>query len=330
MRAVWYEKLGPARDVLKIGERETPSPGVGEVRVRIHTSGINPSDVKRRSGWGGLTMKLPFVIPHMDGAGVIDAVGEGVSPSRIGERVWLYEAQFNRQFGTAAEYSVVPNHLAIKLPDGVDFELGATLGVPAMTAHRCLFSDGSISGQTILVSGGAGAVGNYAIQLSKWGGAGMTIATVSSPEKKKAALSAGADQVLNYRTDEVASRIKEITSGQGVDRIIEVSFGSNFPLDMSVLKTNGIVATYASDADREPKIPFYNVMNRGITVHFVLVYVMPKSAHQKAIEDITKCLEEKALSPNIGSRFPLREAVQAHEAVESGKTIGKILIDIPQ
>ncbi len=328
MQAVWYEKLGPAKDVLKIGERETPSPGAGEVRVRISASGINPSDVKRRSGWGGLTMRLPFVIPHMDGSGVIDAIGEGVSPSRIGERVWLYEAQFNRQFGTAAEYSVVLSHLAVKLPDGADFELGATLGVPGMTAHRCLFSDGPITGQTILVTGGAGAVGNYAIQLSKWGGAGKTIATVSSPEKENIALTAGADHVLNYRTDDVAKRIKEITAGQGVDRVIEVSFGSNLSLDMSVLRTNGIISTYASDADREPKIAFYNIMNRGITVHFVLVYVMPKAAHQKAIEDLTKCLEDKALRPNIAKKFPLSEAILAHEAVESGKTIGKVLIKI--
>ena len=328
MRAVWYEKLGPAREVLKIGERETPALGPGEVRVSIHSSGINPSDVKRRAGWGGLTMRLPFVIPHMDGAGVIDAVGEGVSTSRIGERVWLYEAQFNRQFGTAAEYSVVPERLAVKLPEGVDYELGATLGVPAMTAHRCLFSDGSIKGQTILVSGGAGAVGSYAIQLSRWGGAKRTIATVSSAEKEKVALSAGADNVLNYKDENVATRIREITSGEGVDRIIEVSFGSNLPTNMSVLKTNGTIATYASDSDREPKIPFYSVMNRGVTVHFVLVYVMPKAAHEKAIEDITNCLEQGVLRPSVGERFPLAETAAAHEAVESGKTIGKVLINM--
>jgi NADPH2:quinone reductase len=328
LRAVWYEKVGPAREVLKFGERETPIPNSSEVRVRIHSSGINPSDVKRRAGWGGLTLRLPFAIPHMDGAGVIESVGEGVPTSRIGERVWLYEAQFNRQFGTAAEYSVVPSHLAVRLPDRADFELGATLGVPAMTAHRALFSDGPIDDQTILVSGGAGAVGNYAIQLAKWGRAGKIIATVSSKEKEKVALAAGADYVFNYKTDDVAAKIKELCGERSVDRVIEVSFGSNLPLNLSVLKPNGVIATYASDSEREPKIPFYNVMNRGITVHFILVYTMPKFAHQSAIEDITKVLEQNALGANIAARFPLTEVPAAHEMVEGGKAIGKVLVNI--
>src|SRR4051812_31123632 len=218
MRAAWYERQGAAADVLQIGERDRPEPGPGEVRVRIHASGINPSDTYGRAGTQ--PMAFPWVIPHQDGAGVIDAVGADVAPQRIGERVWVYEATYNRQGGTAADYCVVPAARAVRLPDGVDFEVGACLGIPAMTAHRAIFADGPVDGQTVLVTGGAGAVGSTAIQLLVWGGAAV-LATVSSEEKASAARASGAAHVINYREQDVAAEVARLSGGAGVDRVVE-------------------------------------------------------------------------------------------------------------
>ncbi len=327
MRAAWYEKLGNAKDVLTVGFVDIPEVGPGEVRVKVHASGVNPSDVKQRSGWGGLKMRHPRVIPHNDGAGVIEAVGEGVSPSLVGERVWIYEATLSRPFGTAAEYVVVASDNAVFLPDNTEFAAGACLGVPAMTAHYSVFQDGAVTGQTILVTGGAGAVGNYAIQLAKWGGA-RAIATVSSPEKAEIARAAGADYIINYKTEDVAARVKEITSKEGVDRVVEVDFASNLETNLAVLKRNGVIATYASDSNVQPQIPFYQLVYKNITVHYVLVYVMPLAAHQAAAEDITTCLKAGILNHVIAQRFPLSEIATAHEAVESGRAIGNQVVEI--
>jgi NADPH2:quinone reductase len=327
MHAVWYEQLGPADQVLRFGEMEVPSIGPDEVRVRVHVAGVNPSDVKRRSGSSNLPLAFPRVIPQSDGAGVIEAVGSNVSPSRIGERVWLWNAQFGRPFGTAAEYVVLPSAQAAHLPDTVNFETGACLGVPALTAHRCLFADGPIHGQTILITGGAGAVGYAAIQLAKWGGA-TVITTVSSPEKAAMAQAAGADHVLDYKQEDVAARIDEITSGAGVDRIVDVAFGQNIKLDVSIIKTHGVIATYGSDADAYPPIPFYELLRKDITIHFVLVYLLPDAARQRGITDINTALDVGALRPIIAARFPLHNTIQAHQTVESGNLIGNIIIDI--
>ncbi len=327
MRAAWYEQTGTAQDVLLLGEMEIPEVGLGEVRVRVHVSGVNLSDVKRRSGWRGLTMQFPRVIPHNDGAGVIDAVGVGVSRSRLGERVWIYEAQLNRPFGTAAEYVVVPSELAVFLPDNTEEAEGACFGVPAMTAHYCVFNDGSVAGRTVLVSGGAGAVGNYAIQFAKWGGA-TVISTVSSPEKAEVASAAGADYALDYKKEDVVTRIQEITNGKGVDRVVEVAFGSNLTTNLAVLKPNGAIATYASDSQHEPQMPFYEISNKNITVHYVLVYAMSKDAHQAAAADITTCLKAGVLRHLIAQRFPLSEIAAAHDVVDSGRAIGNIVVEI--
>ena len=218
MQAAYYNQTGAAKDVLKTGEINQPKPGKGEVRVKIHCSGVNPSDTKGRSGWQGMTMQFDRVIPHNDGAGVIDAVGEGVDSSRVGERVWLYETQLGRPNGTAAEFTVIPSEQTVTLPDNTSFAEGACLGVPAMTAHYCVFADGTVEGKTILVAGGTGAVGNYAIQLAKWGRA-KVIATVGSDEKKAIAKDSGAVMVINYKSEDVAERVKQITKGEGVDRI---------------------------------------------------------------------------------------------------------------
>jgi NADPH2:quinone reductase len=328
MHAAWYERKGPAREVLQVGQLAVPEPGPGEVRVHVHVSGVNPSDTKGRGGWGGnTTMLYPRIVPHQDGAGVIDAVGADVPPSRVGERVWLYEAQRGRPFGTAAEYVVVPSGNAVCLPDHVSFTDGACLGVPAMTAHRCLFADGPVAGQVVLITGAAGGVGQYAVQLAKWGGT-TVIATVSSAEKAELARAIGADQIINYRDEDVAARVQALTGGAGVDRIVEVAFGANLPVSLQILKTNGVIATYSSDANPTPTLPFGQLLGKDLTVRFVLVYVMGQAAHQAAITDITTALEAGLLHPVAVQRFDLNEIAAAHEAVETGHTAGKVLIDL--
>jgi NADPH:quinone reductase len=328
MRAAWYERKGAAHEVIQIGEISIPEPGPGEVRVRVAVSGINPSDTKGRTGWRGRTdMPFPRIIPHQDGAGVIDAVGTEVPASRVGERVWIYEAQRGRAFGTAAEYVVLPGNNAVRLPESISFVDGACLGVPAMTAHRCLFADGPITGKTILVTGAAGGVGQYAVQLAKWGGA-TVIATVSSAEKGEQARAIGADHVINYRAEDVMTRVQNLTGGAGVDRIVEVAFGANLSSSLQILKTNGVIATYSSDAEPTPTIPFGQFLGKDLTVRFVLVYVMGDAAHQEAIRDITTALEAGLLHPVAVQRFILAEIATAHEAVETGHTAGKVLIDL--
>jgi NADPH:quinone reductase len=245
----------------------------------------------------------------------------------MGERIWLYEAQRGRAFGTAAEYVVVPSGNAVRLPDGVSFIDAACLGVPAMTAHRCLFVDGPIAGKVVLVTGAVGGVGQYAVQLAKWGGA-TVIATVSSAEKAEQARSIGADHVINYRAEDVVARVQAITEGAGVDRIVEVAFGANLPVSLQVLKTNGVIATYSSDANPTPTIPFGQMLGKDVAVRFVLVYVMGEAAHQDAIRDITTALEAGLLHPVAVQRFTLDEIAAAHEAVETGHTAGKVLLDL--
>jgi NADPH2:quinone reductase len=331
MQAAWYEKQGAARDVIQYGVMPVPEPSSGEVGIRVHASGVNPSDTKTRSGWGGITMQFPRMIPHQDGAGVIESVGEGVPSSRIGERVWIYEAQLGRPFGTAAEFVVVPSNQAVHLPDNTSFAEAACLGVPAMTAHRCVFADGSVDGKTILVTGGAGAVGYYALQVAKWGGA-TAIATVSRPEQAEIVQAAGADHIVNYKNEDVVQRIQEITQaedGRGIDRIVDVNFGANLPITSAVLRPNSVVTSYASgDPDDRPALPFYSLMLNNVTIRLVLVYTMPNEAKQAAVRDITAALEAGALRHNIAKRFPLSEVAAAHEVQDSGQMVGKAVIEI--
>ncbi|GAB3974601.1 NADPH:quinone reductase [Actinoallomurus acanthiterrae] len=282
MRAAWYDRNGAARDVLTVAELPDPEPGPGEVRVRVAAAGVNPADVKRRSGVGGRTMTAPRVIPGDDGAGTIDKAGPGVPADRVGRRVWVYAAGQHSPFGTSAEYVVVPDAQAVELPDAVPFEAGACLGVPALTAHRCLLADGPVDGATVLVTGGAGSVGHYAIQLAKNHGA-TVLATASTGEKQRAAMAAGADHVVDYRRTDAAEAILELTGGRGVDRVVDVAFGANLPLTSATVATNGTIAGYASDAVPEPTLPFYPLMRRGIVVRMVLVYVMPEDALRSGI-----------------------------------------------
>ena len=326
MKAAFYDRNGPADEVLRVAELPMPAPGPGEVLVRVKASGVNPSDVKSRAGLRA-KMSWPRVIPHSDGAGVIEAIGAGVDPARVGERVWLWNGQWQRPFGTAAEYIALPSYQAPHLPDGVPYEAGACLGIPAMTAHRCVFADGPVAGQTILVTGGAGAVGHYAIQLARWGGA-RVIATVSGADKAAHAKAAGANLVLNYRSDDVAAAVKDFTKGQGADRAVEVEFGGNLQATLACLKTNGTIAAYASSAVMEPKIPFYPMMFQGITLRTVLVYVLPEGARRQSIEDINQALVQGALVHAVAQAFPLDKIADAHKAVESGAVTGNVVVTI--
>jgi NADPH2:quinone reductase len=322
MRAALYDRTGPAREVLRVTEIGRPEPGPGEVRVRVSLSGINPTDWKARAG----AVPRPiddFQIPHQDGAGVIDAVGTGVNPDRVGEQVWLYMAAAGRKWGTAAEWTVVPQRHAVALPDGVPAEVAVALGVPAMTAHRCLFSNGPIAGQTILVAGGAGAVGHFAIELAKHAGA-RVVSTVSGPEKAELAAKAGADHVVNYRDADAADQIRAFAPV--VDRVIELALGPNLQLDLAVLRPHGRIVTYAADGD-DPVLPVRACMSANVTLEFMLLYGVPEAALEQAILDITMALADGALTALPVTRFGLDDVAAAHEAVEAG-TPGKVVIDL--
>jgi NADPH:quinone reductase len=326
MKAVWYSQSGPARQVLRYGDQPDPEPAAGEVRVRVQVSGVNPSDVKARAGARG-AVKFPFQIPHSDGAGVIDRVGSGVPTARVGERVYVWNAAWNRPMGSCAEFVCLPAEQAVPLPAGIDLALGACIGIPVMTACHALLSDGPVSGMTVLVTGGAGNVGRYAIQLARWSGARI-LSTVSGEEKGAIARQAGADIVVNYRKENVVERVLGITAGQGVDRIVEVEFGGNLATTKHLLKTGGIMAAYGSMADRTPALPFYELMFKHTTLHMLLVYLLSQSERAAVVQVIDAALRDGALSTLIAARFALDRVAQAHECVESAAHVGHVLIDI--
>jgi NADPH:quinone reductase len=315
MQAVVYTRNGDP-DVLELTEREVPEPGPGEVRVRVAASGVNPTDWKSRRN---TPVAAGFQVPNQDGSGVVDAVGNGVDPAVRGERVWLWESAYQRPWGTAAEYTVVPQRRAVLLPANASLELGACLGVPFLTAHRCLtlgesmpdrLDQGALTGKTVLVQGGAGAVGNAAIQLAKWADA-RVITTVSSPEKAQLAAAAGADDIINYRTQDVPVEVRKIVP-HGVDTIVEVSVARNAEVDAQVIGMHGAVAIYADDGGTTVTIPIRPMMGPNARWQFVLVYTEPNDAKGAAIEDINAAVADGA---------------KAHAAVERGIT-GKVLIDV--
>ncbi len=325
MRAAYYEQNGPARAVLKIGETETPEPGPGEVRVKLATSGVNPSDVKARSG---TTRKItyPRVIPHSDGAGVIDKIGSGVSSSRIGERVWTWNAQWLRAFGTCAEYVCLPSEQAVRLPDKTSFEVGACLGIPAMTAYHAVATAGAAPSTTLLVAGGAGAVGHHAVQFAKSAGA-TVITTISSTEKAAAARAAGADHTIDYRRENIGERVMQITANKGVDAIVEVDIAANAKLIPLVLRARGAVVIYGTGAP-ECEIPSMFLLRNAIALKYIYVYELNPSERAAALAAIRHALEVGALATIIGATFPLAETCAAHEAVESGKVLGNVVVTI--
>jgi len=323
MRAAYYEKNGPAKEVLHVGEVETPRPGPGEVRIKLRTSGVNPSDVKTRMGTAR-KIAFPRVIPHSDGAGEIDAVGAGVAASRVGERVWTWNGQWKRPFGTAAEYITLPAEQAVRLPAPISFEAGACLGIPALTAWHAIDIAGTTSGTTLLIAGGAGAVAHYAIQFAKARGA-TVITTISSPEKAALARAAGADHTIDYKRENVGERVMALTK-VGVDAVIELDLTANASLLPVTLRPYGTLVVYGTGPHVQFPGSFCLVNN--ITVKFMLVYELTPEARARAIADITRRLDSNDLIHSIAERFSLDHAVAAHEAVEQGRATGNIIITL--
>ena len=322
MRAAYYEQNGTAREVLRVGEVETPQAGPGEVRVKLAASGVNPSDVKSRQG---STRKIawPRLIPHSDGAGVIDQVGDGVAKSRLGERVWVWNGQWKRAFGTAAEYIALPAAQAVKLPDKISFEAGACLGIPAMTAVHAVALAAASTGATVLVAGGAGSVGQYAIQFAKAAGA-TVLATISSPEKAAAAREAGADHTIDYKREDVGERVMELTGKRGVDAVIEMDLAANAKLIPFVLRPKGSVIVYGTGA-ATANLPAYFCLTNSIRVQLFLVYELDIREREHAVTAINRALEQGKLLNRIGPTFALADIAAAHEAVERGM-IGNVLV----
>lgn len=327
MRAACYEKTGPARDVLNIRDLPTPVPGRGEVRVKIAWSGVNPSDVKTRSGLRSRQLPFPQIIPHSDGAGIIDQVGPEVSPERVGEPVWIWNAAWGRSHGTAAEYVVLPQIQAVRLPNAVDPAVGACLGIPALTAYHAAAVDGGVVGKNVLVTGGAGAVGNYAIQFARLLGARRVFATVSSPEKAALASLVGADVVLNYRDESFPEALREASRGNGVDRIIEVNMAANAAADLAVLAPGGDIIVYGSGA-AEMSLPFFPLILKAARLHFFIVYQLPRAVRDRAIAHLTEFLERGILRHQIAARMPLEAIAEAHELVEQGRAGGNVILSL--
>ena len=327
MQAAWFDKFGPAAEVLTIGEQPLPEPEADQVLVRLHTSGANPSDVKKRAGSFPDLLDNGFVIPHSDGAGVIEAVGSGVPDNRVDERVWVYQAQYGRRFGTAAEYVAIDSNRAIPLPDNTTFEVGACLGIPAMTAHRCVFADGPVEGQTLLVTGGAGRVGYYAIQWAKQAGA-TVIATASTLADQNACHDAGAAFVVSHREPAWSSVVLEATGGAPVDRVIDVEFGANLGEVLKLIRMSGTIATYASTQVPEPQLPFFKIMYLDLTLRLVIVYSMPEGAKQQAAADITNKLKTDDLKHRVAHSLPMSDICKAHELIETGGFRGCVIVNV--
>ena len=327
MKASWFESFGPASEVLVVGAQPKPVPGNGEVLVRLMASGVNPSDVKKRMGSAPDLLDGGLVIPHSDGAGIIEAIGEGVAQNRIGERVWVYEAQHKRRFGSAAEYVAVEHRRAVSLPDSTGFEVGACIGIPVMTAHRCVFADGPVDGQTLVITGGVGRVGHYAVQWASQAGA-TGIATASNDKDAQSCTQAGAAAVVNHRDEDWAEQVVAANDREPVDRVIDVEFGANIPAVLEVVKTSGSIVTYGSTVVAEPKLPFYRMMFMDLVIRLVIVYAMPESAKQAAIEDIDRALSENRLQHRVAHKLSLDDIVRAHELIEQGGFRGCVVVAI--
>jgi NADPH:quinone reductase len=323
MKAAMCRAYGPAAEALTVEEVDRPEPGPGEVRVRMQLSGVNPTDWKSRSGATPRPID-GFQVPHHDGVGVIDAVGADVAAGRVGQRVWTWLAAAGNRWGTAAQWSVLPARQAVPLPDGASAELGASLGVPAMTAHRALFADGPVDGRNVLVAGGAGAVGHYAIELAKFYGARVA-ATVSGAKKAELAARAGADLVVNYREAGAADQLRAFAPQ--MDRIVELALGVNLDLDLAVAGPQTVIVDYAAEAT-DPVLPVRRCMTANVTIRFILLYAFPAQAIDQAVPDINRAVAVGALTELPVTRFSLDEVAAAHDAVEAG-AVGKVVVELP-
>jgi len=327
MRAIWYERTGAADAVLVLGEKPTPVAGPGEVRVKLMASGVNPADGNRRRG-EGYVMEAPFVIPNSDGAGVVDQVGSGVTKFREGDRIWLYNGQRNgRNCGTAAEWIALDADLVTRLPDDVPFEAGAALGIPCMTAHRSVFGSGPVAGKAVLVTGGGGAVGHYAVQLAVWGGA-RVFATVTPGVgwQREDARAAGAEAIIERDDPDIRKTLKSLTGGRGVDRIVDVDFGGNIGWSKDVVALNGAIAAYATRGNSSPVVPFRELMLKNVTLQAVLLPTSTIEGRRQAQADISRWLGEgRRLHRTVGP-FALDQTVAAHQAVEAGAKRGTVIV----
>lgn len=325
MKAITYRNFGPVEDVLELSDMPDPVAGPGEVVVQIKATGINPSDVKLRGGARpGAVMQYPVVIPHSDGAGVIASVGSGVDPSRVGERVWIWNGQWQRAFGTAAEYIALPSEQAVTLPDTTSFAEGACFGIPAMTAWYALYADGPIADKTILVTGGAGTVGRYACQMAALGGA-RVITTVSSQEK---AAHSGANEFVNYRTQNVAETVLDMTDGAGVDRIVEVDFAANQDASLALIRPGSTIASYSSVSQMRPELDFYGFMFKNIRLHMLVVYQLDAVARRRGEAQLSEWLEQGALNHAVVPAGELANAASAHQVVEAGDKLGTVVLEV--
>src|SRR6266849_4408471 len=324
MRAAWYERPGRATEVLQVGEMAEPEPSPGEVRVRVALSGVNPGDAKKRGDWLGNRMPFPRVVPHSDGSGVIDAVGQGVDRSRIGERVWVYGAQSYRPFWTAAQLTVVPGEQAVRLPDEVSDEIGACLGIPGITAHRTVFGDGPVAGKTILVQGVLGAVGSVAAQLARW--AGATVIGTVTRESDLDQVGAAVAHAVALNQKQPGEAIRSFAP-EGVHRIIEVAFSENADLDAEVAAPDGVIAAYATRLDR-PDFPFWPMLFANLTIRLLGSDDFPPAAKRQAAVDLTTAASEGALSIPSGDPLPLNRIAEAHDRVDAG-TRKRVLLAIP-
>jgi NADPH2:quinone reductase len=322
MKAAWYEKQGPAREVLVVGEMPDPIPAAGEVRIHIAVSGISPGDIKKWQNAFGYGMPYPRVIPHSDGAGRVDQLGAGVPSEWMGRSVWCYGAQSYRPFGTAAEFTVVPVDQVGPLPEGVSMEQGACLGIPGITAHRAVHAAGAVNGRTVLVQGAAGSVGLCAVQLARFAGA-RVIGTVRSTSDEATAKKAGAHEVL-VSDKELTSRVKALAS-DGIDHIVEVAFGANIEADVRLLKLGGSIASYATD-NAAPKIPFWQMVFKNIRIFFTGSDDFPKEAKLQAARDLNAALEAGWEGFEIGERIPLANIARAHELVEHPVRPGRVVV----
>jgi NADPH2:quinone reductase len=328
MKAVSYTAFGPASDVLELCELPTPDPAAGEVLVRVTLSGVNPSDVKARSGnRPGVTKPaFPRIVPHSDGAGVIEAVGEGVDPARIGQRVWLWNGQWHRAFGTCAEYIALPADQAVPLADSVSDEVGAVMGIPGLTAVYTVLGAGQVAGKTVLVSGGAGMVGHMAVQVAKASGA--KVISTCSPAKAEIARACGADAVLDYKAPDLAQQIIAVNDGKLIDHAVELEFGVNVATLAEVMAPNSRITAYGSAQQPSPHVPFMNMMFKAITLEMALVYILTPEQRAKAVADVTRLLASNAIKPRIAPVYDMTDAAKAHEAVEQNARDGAVLVRI--
>jgi len=324
MIAAWYDRQGPATDVLQVGELPVARPGQGEVRVRLTHSGANPGDIKKREGWLGSPMAFPRVVPHSDGAGVIDALGQGVDASRLGERVWVYGAQSYRPFGTAAQSTVVPQALAVAMPDNVSDQVGACLGIPGITAHRAVFADGPVAGQTIVVHGVLGSVGSLAAQLARWDHAEV-IGTVRADTEVHQVSTSTADHVISLESDP-AGAIAELAPS-GVHRIIEVALSANADLDAVIVSNGAVIAVYASP-DARTTLPLWPMLFANVTIRLLGSDDFTQAAKDAAARDLTRAAASGALSIQVAQVLPLARVAEAHELIESGHAAGRVLVSL--